>query len=218
MLLIDEPQPITVTTNIVARRTPLWKRLFDIVGSLGIMIVILPILVIVAAYIKIVSRGPIFFTQDRLGHGGKPFRIFKFRTLRQNRSTSSHREFVKQLDRSKPAAKPKMESQFIKGGQLIRTCSLDELPQLWNVVRGDMSLVGPRPDVLEIEDYGQRDLRRFEVAPGMSGLWQVSGKNRLTYQEMIDLDIKYVDELSPKLDLWIIAKTFGALFQRDVRN
>lgn len=112
-------------------------------------------------------------------------------------------------------SKPNFAGQFIPGGKFFRSWSIDELPQLINVLRGEMSLVGPRPDVLAWYDYDEWQLRRFETLPGLTGLWQVSGKNRLTFHRMIELDIQYVDSRSIGLDLWILLKTVRVLFSRD---
>jgi lipopolysaccharide/colanic/teichoic acid biosynthesis glycosyltransferase len=214
MLLVEDP---TISRPAIeVRQTPVWKRCLDLVGGLVIGVAALPVLAIAVVYIKIVSPGPSLFTQDRLGRGGKMFRIYKLRTLKIDpNNEQSHRGFIKAMDRSKPAAKPSLDSRLIPYGMLIRKLSIDELPQLWNVLRGDMSLVGPRPDVLQLEDYQDCELRRFEVLPGMTGLWQVSGKNRLSYAEMINLDVHYADNVSPRLDLWILLKTVRAIRQSD---
>ena len=128
-----------------------------------------------------------------------------------------HRKYVTDCaDASAPIRKPNHQSSLIPGGNLLRKLSIDELPQLLNVWQGTMSLVGPRPDVLLREDYTDPQLRRFEVPPGMSGLWQVSGKNELTFDQMIDLDTQYIDRQSLALDLWIITKTVKVLvFERN---
>ncbi len=149
---------------------------------------------LIASIIKLSDDGPIFFKQTRIGLGGRPFQCFKFRTL------STKHEVT--LD------KPNM----IWGGEFIRTHGLDELPELLNVIRGDMSLVGPRPDVLQLEDYEQWYKDRFKVLPGITGLWQVSGKNTCTFSEMVHLDIEYVQKRSILLDIRILFKTLSAVF------
>ena len=214
MLLVEDP--VVSRPAIEVRQAPTWKRCLDLIGGLVFGAVALPVLAVVVVYIKIGSSGPALFTQYRLGRGGKMFRIYKLRTLKIDPANEEkHRGFIKAMDRSKPAAKPSLENRLIPCGMLIRKLSIDELPQLWNVLRGDMSLVGPRPDVLQMEDYQDHELRRFEVLPGMTGLWQVSGKNRLSYTEMIKLDVQYVDSVSLKQDLWILLETVGAIHQRD---
>ncbi len=194
---------------------PVWKRCFDICGSLALLVALLPLMVMIGLYIKCVSRGPIFFLQLRIGAGAKRFVMVKFRTMHVDNSSESHRDYVATLVNSdSPAKKPEYKSRLIRGGGMLRALSLDELPQLFNVLIGNMSLIGPRPEVLQLEDYEPWQLRRFEVLPGISGLWQVSGKNRLTFAQMIKLDIQYVDRMSVWLDAYIAVKTLAVVFLR----
>lgn len=187
----------------------------DIVGSLILLATLLPLLVLISIYIKCVSHGPVFFVQERIGAGAQRFRMFKFRTMHIAQSSDAHRNYVASLIHvDQPAQKPEYQSRLIRGGEILRSLSLDELPQLLNVLLGSMSLIGPRPEVLQLEDYEAWQLRRFEVLPGISGLWQVSGKNRLTFNQMIRLDIQYVDELTFALDLKIALKTLGVILRR----
>lgn len=206
-----------VSRVIARQQPPAWKRAFDIVMSVIFLALLSPVFAVVALWIKLVSPGPVFFRQSRVGHGGFDFRIAKFRTMHIDlEATAKHREYLKSLEKSEPLAKPKFESRLIPGGSLLRKFSIDELPQLWNVLIGEMSLVGPRPDVFSLEDYETPfELRRFEVQPGITGLWQVSGKNSLTYDQMIELDVQYVDDLSWSLDALIFAKTFRVLVSQD---
>jgi lipopolysaccharide/colanic/teichoic acid biosynthesis glycosyltransferase len=198
---------------------PLWKRIFDLSVAAILLLALTPVFILVGLFIRLVSRGPVLFKQERLGEMGKYFVIYKFRTLHSNVSTcatSAHREFMTNLTTSgEVAAKPDLSSRLIPGGKFLRSRSLDELPQLWNVLRGEMSLIGPRPDVLDWQDYPPWQLRRFEVTPGITGLWQVSGKNRLTFSQMVELDIKYIENRSLKLDMWILAKTFKLVLRKD---
>jgi lipopolysaccharide/colanic/teichoic acid biosynthesis glycosyltransferase len=187
----------------------------DIAGSLILMAVLSPLLVLLAVYIKCVSRGPVLFQQERIGGGTQRFVIYKFRTMHVAQGSDSHREYVASLMNSDaPAHKPEYKSRLILGGSTLRSLSLDELPQLFNVLLGNMSLIGPRPEVLRLEDYETWQLRRFEVLPGISGLWQVSGKNRLTFNQMIRLDIQYVDGMTFALDMQIALKTLGVVVLR----
>ncbi len=203
-----------VACSVTLRHPPIWKRLFDIAGSLFLLVLLLPLIMAVAAYIKLVSKGPVLFRQKRIGAGAQDFVIIKFRTM-TSASAQCHRMYVASLAKSDlPAKKPEYKSRLILGGGFLRSLSLDELPQLMNVLKGDMSLIGPRPEVLQIEDYEAWQLRRFEVLPGMSGLWQVSGKNRLTFNQMIRLDIQYVDQLSFWLDLKIALSTLRVVLLR----
>ncbi len=218
-LTLDPEVKPPASFSIKKRAMPTWKRVLDIVLVLVSLPLLAPILVLVACYIRLVSAGPIFFVQSRVGHGGEDFRIIKFRTMEVPKVSrdASHREYV--ANRSQvngPLSKPNNKSELIKGGDLIRKLSIDELPQIFNVLQGNMSLVGPRPDLLRLDDYEHRQTRRFEVLPGMTGLWQVSGKNSLSFEQMIDLDIRYVEKLSLRMDLWIIARTFLVLlFERN---
>jgi lipopolysaccharide/colanic/teichoic acid biosynthesis glycosyltransferase len=171
-----------------------------------------PFLLFVGATIKFGSRGPVFFRQWRVGAGERRFNIWKFRTLRTDHDDSRHQQYVASLRESGgPCAKPDQSKRLVWLGGFYRRHAIDELPQLINVLRGEMSLVGPRPDVLEASCYTQTQRRRFEVAPGITGLWQVSGKNRLTFEQMVEKDIYYVNHRSPWLDGWILLKTIPVL-------
>lgn len=196
------------------RPVPAWKRSMDIAGALFGLVALSPLLVLVGVYIKIVSPGPILFTQKRVGMGRKEFTFFKFRTMRVNNDESYHashaRDFIHEdrtmdkLDQDDP--------RIIPGGRVLRRTCIDELPQLLNVLRGEMSLVGPRPCIpYEAEEYLRWHTGRFSILPGLSGLWQVSGKNNLTFQQMIRLDISYEKSMSLGLDLWIVLMTFPTI-------
>lgn len=199
--------------------TPAWKSCVDVIGAACLLVGLAPLLLLVAAYIKCVSPGPVFFIQSRIGHGGKRFRILKFRTMQTDDEYAvqvAHRDHVATMARSAGAiSKPDYENRIIPGGRWLRRTSLDELPQLFNVLIGTMSLVGPRPDVLELEDYEEWQLQRFGAVPGITGLWQVSGKNSLSFQRMVELDLAYIDRRSLRLDLWILAKTVAVVLARD---
>lgn len=202
--------------EVTFRHPPFWKRGLDIVGALLLLVTLAPLFLLISIYVKCVSRGPVLFVQDRIGAGAQPFRMFKFRTMHVTQASDAHRNYVASLVRADaPAQKPEYKSRLIRGGAILRSLSLDELPQLFNVLVGSMSLIGPRPEVLQLEDYEAWQLRRFEVLPGISGLWQVSGKNRLTFNQMIRLDIQYVDELTFALDLKIAVKTVGVVLRRN---
>lgn len=218
------PARVDEFVEIERRYTPVWKRMIDVVGVAFILPLLAPLLIMVAVYIKLVSRGPVFFVQSRVGFGGEMFRIFKFRTMHvpELSRDEMHRGYVANLSRTDgpskngPLKKPDYKSELILGGDFVRKLSIDELPQLFNVLLGNMSLVGPRPDVLQLNDYQSWQLRRFEVVPGMTGLWQVSGKNRLSFDEMIDLDVQYIETRSIATDLRIICRTFAVLlFERN---
>lgn len=194
---------------------PVWKRTFDVVGATCLLITLAPLMAAIALYIKCVSKGPILFCQERIGGGAKNFVMYKFRTMEVGQADDSHSVYIASLAKSdQPAKKPEYAARLIPGARLLRSLSLDELPQLFNVLRGNMSLIGPRPEVLKLEEYQSWQLRRFEVLPGISGLWQVSGKNLLTFNQMIQLDIQYVDRGGFWLDMKIALKTLRVVLLR----
>lgn len=211
LLITEESSAIPVVPAYIG--TPFWKRSLDFLGSIALLIALSPVLFAIALYIKLVSRGPVLFTQSRAGAGGEYFTIFKFRTMHQDKEAErKHREYVESLTNSdSQAEKPNYENRLIPGGEFLRSHSFDELPQLLNVLIGNMSLVGPRPEVIDLEDYPTWQLRRFEVLPGMSGLWQVSGKNRLSFKQMVELDIQYIEKRSLWLDLKILWRTIAVV-------
>jgi lipopolysaccharide/colanic/teichoic acid biosynthesis glycosyltransferase len=197
--------------QIFIKKLPGWKRMVDIVGSIVALILFSPFFFIIPVLIKLVSRGPVFFKQDRVGQGGRLFTFLKFRTMKANIDSTSHQDYLNELIQTdKPMTKldKHNDPRIIPLGKLIRKSSIDELPQLINVLKGDMSLVGPRPCLpYEAKEYLKWHKYRFDIKPGMTGRWQVSGKNRLTFKEMIRLDIMYAKTLSLWTDLWILVLT-----------
>lgn len=193
------------------RSFPRWKRALDVVGSLLGITAGAPLFLAMAAYIKLVSPGPVFFRQERIGYRARPFSFLKFRTMHVNNDASQHKAYLKQLINSdQPMEKldAERDPRIIPGGKVIRKACLDELPQLLNVLKGEMSLVGPRPCLpYEAEEYLRWHTNRFDSRPGMTGLWQVSGKNALTFKQMIRLDISYCREMSLARDLVILLRT-----------
>ncbi|MEM7315592.1 MAG: sugar transferase [Planctomycetota bacterium] len=169
--------------ELVHHPLPVWKRAFDLVVGSILILCLSPILLAIAAYIRIVSKGPAIFCQSRLGEMGEYFTIYKFRTLEvRDEATAEHRDYVSELRESDGVLeKPDHADRLIPRGAFLRDHALDELPQLFNVLLGNMSLVGPRPEVLHWNDYEPWQLRRLEATPGMTGLWQVSGKNRVRH-------------------------------------
>jgi exopolysaccharide production protein ExoY len=194
---------------------PRWKRTIDILCCLAA----LPALVVCAFFATVLttlaSPGPIFFKQERVGLRGRRFNLYKFRTMHVSADTASHAAHFASLVRSKgPMQKldGRGDSRLIPGGWLLRASGLDELPQIINVLRGEMSLVGPRPCIpYEYTQYSAEQRERFSVVPGLTGLWQVSGKNRTTFDEMIQLDVRYARSRSLALDLKIMLRTLPAL-------
>jgi lipopolysaccharide/colanic/teichoic acid biosynthesis glycosyltransferase len=208
------------------KRLPLViKRAIDIAGSGALLLVLSPFLVVIVALIKLTSKGPVIYKQERLGQFGERFQCMKFRTMYANNDPKIHQEYVQQfiagkdgLDNSggseKPVYKLVKDPRVTFIGGLLRKTSMDELPQFWNVLRGDMSLVGPRPPVpYEFEVYDIWHRRRvLEVRPGVTGLWQVSGRNRTRFDEMVRLDLRYSQTWSIWLDLKILFATPWAVF------
>ena len=196
------------------RPLPSWKRAVDVAAACAMLLTLAPLLILVAVMVKATSRGPIFFAQRRHGAAGKLFTMWKFRTMRVDADSNHHKKHIETLAGSdKPLTKINADEDYIPLARLWRATGIDELPQLINVLRGEMSLVGPRPDVLGLDAYETWQLRRFEVTPGLTGLWQVKGKNRTTFQQMIRLDIEYVDNRSPGLDVAILLKTVPAVIR-----
>ncbi|HEX5397506.1 MAG TPA: sugar transferase [Verrucomicrobiae bacterium] len=194
---------------------PRWKRVLDVVFVLLILPLVLPLGILIAVLIRMVSDGPILFRQERVGFLGGRFMCYKFRTMFVGAETKTHQGHLQQLIKSDaPMVKldSRGDSRIIPFGMWLRSSGLDELPQLINVLRGEMSLVGPRPCLAyECENYLPWQWERFNTLPGLTGLWQVSGKNETTFAEMMRLDIRYSREKSLGLDLKIILKTIPAI-------
>ncbi len=179
---------------------------------------LLPLMLMIAALIKVVSPGPVFFKQERIGFRRRRFLCYKFRTMKTGADTQVHQNHFKDLIKSDvPMTKmdAKGDSRLIPFASVIRAMGLDELPQIINVVLGDMSLVGPRPCTrYEFESYPAVYHARFDTLPGLTGLWQVSGKNKTTFSEMMSLDIHYARHKTPWMDLSIMLRTFSVLAEQ----
>ena len=190
------------------------KRLVDIVGSLAGLILLSPVFLAVALAVKATSKGPVFFAQDRFGHRRRLFRMYKFRSMVSNAA-----ELLAQLEPQNEATGPifkiRHDPRVTPLGRFLRASSLDELPQLWNVLIGNMSLVGPRPmSVRDVLLFSEATLmRRFTVKPGITGLWQVSGRSTLAFEKWIEMDFNYIDTWSLALDFQILARTVRAVFK-----
>ena len=202
------------------------KRVMDIAGSALMLIVCLPLFAIIALGVKLTSEGPILFRQDRIGQYGRRFTFLKFRSMRANNDESVHKEYVKQLiagvaDRvqtngsGEGVFKLAGDKRITPIGKFLRKTSLDELPQFINVLRGDMSLVGPRPPLpYELAAYQTWHRRRvLQVKPGITGLWQVTGRSRVRFDDMVRLDLRYAISWSPWLDFKILLRTPGAVIK-----
>jgi lipopolysaccharide/colanic/teichoic acid biosynthesis glycosyltransferase len=202
------------------------KRVMDIFGSALLVILCAPLLLIIAAAVKMSSRGPVLFRQDRVGQYGRRFTFLKFRSMCADNDPSVHKEYVTKLIAGEAERIPSRaagegvykladDTRVTRMGRFLRKTSLDELPQLLNVLRGDMSLVGPRPPIpYELAAYQTWHRRRLlEVKPGITGLWQVTGRSRVKFDDMVRLDLRYAMSWSPWLDVKILARTPGAVIK-----
>ncbi len=180
--------------------------MFDYAIAVIALIALLPVFVLLALFIKVVSPGPVFFRHERFGVGEKKFRVWKFRTMSTKTDPKAHAAYVQSLADSNQQLS-KTNSLLIPMGGLIRDLGVDELPQIFNVLAGQMSLIGPRPDVFEPASLTDIQRARFQVLPGITGLWQISGKNNTTFEEMIELDAQYVRQRSLPNDIWIFVMT-----------
>ena len=194
---------------------PRWKRFIDLAMVTLLIPVWLPVMTLVALWVAITSPGPVFYRQPRIGFKGRPFMLIKFRTMKVNAETHTHEAYLEYLITSnRPMIKLDAagDPRLILGGKFLRATGFDELPQIFNVLEGEMSLVGPRPcTVGEFECYAPEQRARVNALPGLTGLWQVNGKNRTTFREMIEMDIFYSRNISLSLDLKIILRTPPAI-------
>lgn len=205
----------TVKTRVISHNARLpyrfVKRTFDIAAALFGLIVLSPVFLFTALAIRLDSKGPVFFAQNRLGYKGRYFKMYKFRSMVVNAE-----QLLKQLESKNEVSghmfKMRNDPRITRVGRVIRKTSIDELPQLLNVIKGDMSLVGPRPPLpREVNQYDKWQDLRLSVRPGITGLWQISGRNDIGFEEMINLDLKYIRERCFFYDLKIILKTIPVL-------
>jgi len=209
---------VDVSSRINYRFNIFVKRLFDIIASTMGLVALSPIFLTIAMLIKATSFGPIFFYQTRIGKDGKPFKFYKFRSMFVNGGEDEERkkmmiEFMKESKNNDNSTKVINIKRVTKVGRIIRKTSLDELPQLFNVLKGDMSLVGPRPCLpYEYENYANWQKRRVGVLPGCTGVWQVTGRSSVSFKDSIVLDLYYINNMSPWLDLQILIKTIPVMF------
>ena len=213
---VSSPPAKSLTARAPA--LPLWKRVIDLAFCCATLPVLAFATFFVAVLMSITSPGPIFFRQERVGYMGRRFRLYKFRTMHVGADTSNHQVYFTGLMNSNvPMQKldARGDSRLIPLGWLLRASGLDELPQIINVLRGDMSLIGPRPCIpYEYESYTLAQRARFHSRPGLTGLWQVSGKNRTTFDRMIQLDLQYAAERSLMLDLKILFLTVPSVLSQ----
>ncbi|MES9684622.1 sugar transferase [Gottfriedia acidiceleris] len=188
------------------------KRLMDLFGATLGLILLMPVFIVVAIFIKLEDpKGPIFFFQTRVGKNGKEFKMYKFRSMVTN-AEERLKELLQYNEVSGAMFKMKDDPRITRIGKFIRKTSIDELPQFFNVILGDMSLVGPRPPLpREVEEYTKYDKQRLLVTPGCTGLWQVSARNSVGFSEMVELDLIYISNRSIIYDIKLIIKTIGLL-------
>lgn len=203
------------TNTATASRLLVWKRVLDVFLVVLSLPFVVPLMIVIVLWIRLVSRGPALFRQERIGWDGNRFVLYKFRSMKLGCGTSPHEVYLENLIISNsPMIKLDLvcDLRVIPGGCLLRSAGLDELPQLLNVLRGEMSLVGPRPCLPEeYRFFSEKQRERFKVLPGLTGIWQVNGKNRTTFREMNHMDVYYVNHASLTLDLQIMMKTPSAL-------
>jgi len=195
------------------------KRAIDVIGAGAMILVLAPVMLLIALLVKRSSPGPVIFVQERLGRNGRPFRFLKFRSMRHDADDEIHRQFAamfingdddgcRERNGGKDVYKLEADPRVTPIGRFLRRTSLDELPQLFNILRGDMSLVGPRPPIAyEIENYQPWHLERLKVTPGLTGLWQVMGRSKVSFDEMVHLDLHYINHWSLALDIEILLRT-----------
>ncbi len=187
------------------------KRTIDIICSLIGLIILMPLLVIIVIIIRVESKGPIFFTQDRVGKNGVIFKMYKFRSMVVN-AEELKEKLANDNERSGPMFKIRNDPRVTNVGRFIRKTSIDELPQLINILKGQMSIVGPRPSLPnEVKEFEGWMLKRLSVRPGLTCYWQVSGRDDIEFRQWMELDIKYVDQRSTIVDIALIIKTFLVL-------
>jgi lipopolysaccharide/colanic/teichoic acid biosynthesis glycosyltransferase len=200
------------------RTMPNWKRTLDILLSLPALLLLIPLFFIIGLIIKIVSPGPIFYKQTRVGLEEQLFKMWKFRSMHLNASDRVHKDHFKHLISSNSAMNKLddiNDSRIFSFGNFLRKTGIDELPQIFNVLKGDMSLVGPRPCLpYEAELYLNWQRIRFNAVPGITGLWQINGKNRTTFSQMIQYDIMYMNSISAWKDISIIIKTIPSIIAK----
>ncbi|MES2660438.1 MAG: sugar transferase [Verrucomicrobiota bacterium] len=209
----------TVSDSVVnPHQTRGWKRGLDLSCIAISLPLVLPLMAMIVLWIRLVSRGPALFRQERIGQNGKRFVLYKFRSMKMNAGTSRHETYLRHLVKSdSPMIKLDLlcDSRLIPGGCLLRAAGLDELPQLLNVLMGEMSLVGPRPCLpQEYAYFSSQQRERFKALPGLTGSWQVSGKNQSTFSEMNEMDIQYVRHATLGLDLGIMMRTPSVLIHQ----
>lgn len=207
-------------TGIKLRQRPSHlKRLFDVLFGCLLLVLTSPLSILISVLVKSTSPGPVLFRQERIGQHGRPFVMYKFRTMAHGADPTVHERYFQQYVKGLPAPgedglvyKLRRDFRITPVGKVLRRLALDEIPQLINVVKGEMSLVGPRPPLAyEVQLYSARDLQRLSVMPGMTGMWQIRGRDSVDFSTMVELDLEYIRRQSLLLDLGIVLATVPAL-------
>jgi lipopolysaccharide/colanic/teichoic acid biosynthesis glycosyltransferase len=206
---VDKEVPLLPT--ILFSPLPAWKRVMDVAGAIFALMLLWPVILAAAIAIKLDTRGPVFYRQRRIGAGGREFGFFKLRTM-QVGADEMKCDLKEENEASGPVFKMRADPRITRVGRFLRRSSIDELPQFWNVLRGDMSLVGPRPPTPdEVVRYEPWQLRRLQITPGITCLWQVSGRSEVAFVDWVRLDLRYAERRSPAYDLGLIVKTVPAV-------
>ena len=192
------------------------KRVFDLVSSTIGLIMLSPIFLILAIIVKLDSKGPVFFAHTRYGKNGKKFKMYKFRTMYENAQDMINDFTPEQMKEWKENFKLQDDPRITKVGKFLRKTSLDELPQIVNIIKGDLSIIGPRPVIEEeLEKYGENKEKFLSVTPGLTGYWQANGRSSTTYEQRMEMELYYIDHISPKLDFKIFFKTIESVFKKE---
>ena len=192
------------------------KRIIDVIISTIGLIVLSPIFLILAIIIKLDSKGPVFFAHTRYGKDGKKFKMYKFRTMYENAQDMINDFTQEQMKEWKENFKLQDDPRITKVGKFLRKTSLDELPQIVNIIKGDLSIIGPRPVIEEeLEKYGDNKDKFLSVTPGLTGYWQANGRSSTTYEQRMEMELYYIDNISPKLDVKIFFKTIESVIKKE---
>lgn len=191
------------------------KRIIDLIGATALLVALAPVMALIALLVRLTSRGPVLFRQERVGEKGQPFEMLKFRTMRVD--AEERRQEIEDMNEADgPVFKIRHDPRVTRIGRPLRRWSLDELPQLFNVLRGEMSLVGPRPPIpSEVQTYNVWELQRLLARPGLTCTWQVSGRSEVDFKTWVEMDIQYIANWTPRLDLALLARTLPAVLKRD---
>lgn len=211
---IKNAQSFSLIARKIEKLNSKKKQLFDATTSLFLLLVLFPLMLFIALAIKMESKGPVLFSQNRTGYMGRRFKMYKFRTMVENADKlKAQLNHLNHHDDQSPDFKIKDDPRITSVGRILRKLSLDELPQFFNVIKGDMRLVGPRPTSFPAETYEPSQLPRLLVYPGLTGLWQISGRSNISFEDRVALDCKYILEKNSLLDLKILFQTPRAIIQ-----